>query len=96
MIIFEEVTSQVTDAAGPILKVLVVVRITLPAASIAIVHILTLGITHFAHCFVGAGDAASRARAARIVGEEVATGITGAAGPVVKVFIDVRITLPTT
>ena len=40
MIIFEEVTSQVTDAAGPILKVLIIVRITLPTGPIAILHIL--------------------------------------------------------
>ena len=93
MIIFEEVAIQIADAAGPIVKVFVAVGVTLPTVSIAIVHILTLGITHFAHCFVGAGDAASRTRAACIVCEEVASQVTDPASPIVKVFFAVGVTL---
>ena len=40
MIIFEEAASQVTDVAGPVVKVFVVAGVTLPTGPIAIVHIL--------------------------------------------------------
>ena len=87
MIIFNEVSKRITDTAGPIIKVLVLVGVTQSAAAIAVIDVLVVEITDLADRVVGAGDAAHQTRVAGVVVDKVALGVAVVAGGVLEVLV---------
>ena len=97
LIVFDEVASGVTDAAGPILKVLILTGVALPAPSLFIVNVLIPTVAFHTGTGVGAGDATGQTGFTDFFGgvEEVAIQITDAAGSIVIILVVVSVAPPT-
>ena len=93
LIVFDEVASGVTDAAGPILKVLILTGVALPAPSLFIINVLVPTVTTHTSTGVGAGDTTCQTGPTDFFGgvEEVASQVTDTTSSIVIVLINVGV-----
>ena len=90
LIVVNEVTSGVADAAGPILKVLIFTGVALPAPSPSVVNVLVPTVTCHTDTGVGAGNTSRQTGPTDFFGdvEEVASQVTDTTSPIVIVLIN--------
>ena len=93
LIVFNEVAIQITNAAGPIVKVLILTGVALPAPSPSIVNVLVPTVTCHTDTGVGAGNTARQAGPTDFFGgvEEVASQVADTTSPIVIVLINVGV-----
>ena len=93
LIVFDEVAIRITDAAGPILKVLIFTGVALPAPSPSVVNVLVPTVTCHTDTGVGAGNTSRQTGPTDFFGdvEEVASQVTDTTSPIVIVLINVGV-----